>query len=292
MIKLKSLLNQQPIHECVIARMPLDGNTILAKNRDRMYAPELEVVHELVNGVEVVYMHDVLTDWSEGMNSNGIGVLNASLSVAFDEAEGDLAKDKAKKGKSGKPSYDGLKIRKALSASKLSQAVRSIISYRGEDRKDVGVKGMTIVSSAKFGFVIEMTSKHLPIITRIGKDETVTRTNHGHAYSDAGYTGGLKKASSKSREDISLQTLKGVEDSDEVLDTLSKQHVTDKFMNPYRRDNTFDISTSSQLLMDLTNLKFEFRHDSDNSTFKGLINKLPKGYTPKIAVVIANTTDI
>ena len=290
MIKLKSLLKS--LEECVIARMHIDGKTILAKNRDRMYAPELEVKHELVNGVEVVYMHDVLTDWSEGMNSNGIGVLNASLSVVFDEAEGDLAKEKAKKGKSGKPSYDGLKIRKALSTSKLSQAMRSVISYRGEDLKDVGVKGMTIVSSAKFGFIIEMTSKHLPIITKIKPEEIVTRTNHGHAYPDAGYTGGLKKHSSTSREALAYNALQQVTSEKEVLDAMSKQHVTDKFMNPYRRSNSFDISTSSQVLMDLTNLMFEFRHDHSNSEFKGYHNRLPKGYNPKIKVVIKNTTDL
>jgi hypothetical protein len=73
---------------------------------------------------------------------------------------------------------------------------------------------------------------------------------------------------------------------------MSKQHVTDKFMNPYRRSNSFNISTSSQLLMDLTNLTFEFRHDAGNSSFKGYDNRLPKGYTPKIKVIIANTTDI
>tara|TARA_R110000765_G_scaffold68552_6_gene132569 strand:- start:7078 stop:7950 length:873 start_codon:yes stop_codon:yes gene_type:complete len=290
MIKLKSILGS--LEECVIARMNVDGNIILAKNRDRMYAPELEVIHELVNGVEMVYMHDVLTDWSEGMNSNGIGVLNASLSVVFDEKEGDLAKDKVEKGKSGKPSYDGLKIRTALSNLKLSKAMRSIIHFRGEDKRDVGVKGMTIISNPRMSFVIEMTSKHLPVITRVKPEETITRTNHGMSYPDAGYSGGLKRASSNSRMDISKKKLVAIDSTDEVLDTLSKQHVSDKFMNPYRRSNSFDIATSSQLLMDLTNLKFEFRHDAGNSVFKGYINRLPKNYDPKIKVVIENTTDL
>mgnify|MGYP006406085661 FL=1 len=62
-------------------------------------------------------------------------------------------------------------------------------------------------------------------------------------------------------------------------------------MNPYRRDNSFGFTTSSQVMMDLSNLKFEFRHDAGNSTFKGLVNKLPQGYEPKIKVVIETTTD-
>ena len=207
MIKLSRLL-YEPIEECVIARLTIDGNIILAKNRDRMYAPDLEVIHEIVGGIEIVYMRDTLTDWSEGLNEKGIGVVNASLMVGFDEKEGDLAKDKAKKGSKGKPSYDGQKIRTALSKSKLSQAMRSVISYRGEDENDVGVKGMTIVSNAKHSFVVEMTSKHLPTIKRVGADELVTRTNHGIAYPDTGYTGGIKRHSSVERQQTSYDVLK------------------------------------------------------------------------------------
>ncbi len=289
MIKLRNILNS--LEECVIARCSIKGNVILAKNRDRMYAPDLEVVHEVVNGVEVVYMRDVLTDWSEGMNEKGIGVVNASLMVGFDEKEGDLAKDKAKKGKNGKPSYDGLKIRKALEQTKLSQSIRSIINFRGDDEDDVGVKGLTIVSNPKHSFVVEMTTKHLPIIKRVDSDEIVTRTNHGVEYPDTGYTGGLKRKSSLSRQQIAYNALSDLSSQEEVLDALSKQHDSDKWMNPYRRENSFGFTTSSQVMMDLNNLKFEFRHDAGNSTFKGLVNKLPQGYEPKIEVVINTTTD-
>ena len=256
-----------------------------------MYAPDLEVIHEIVGGIEIVYMRDTLTDWSEGLNEKGIGVVNASLMVGFDEKEGDLAKDKAKKGSKGKPSYDGQKIRTALSKGKLSQAMRSVISYRGEDENDVGVKGMTIVSNAKHSFVVEMTSKHLPTIKRVGADELVTRTNHGIAYPDTGYTGGIKRHSSVERQQTSYDVLKNLSSKEHVLDALSKQHKSDKFMNPYRRDNAHNFTTSSQIMMDLANLKFEFRHDAGNSTFKGLVNKLPQGYEPKIEVVITTTTD-
>ena len=289
MISLAGLLKS--INECVISRTFVDGCVVLAKNRDRMYSPELEVIHELVNGIEVVYMHDILTDWSEGMNSNGSGIVNASLSVVFDEKEGDLARSHASKGKSSKPSYDGLKIRKALSCKKLSETIRSIISYKGEDYKDVGVKGMTMVANPKNSFVIEMTSKHLPSISRIQADETAVRTNHGVEYPDAGYGEGIKRTSSKSRRAIAVNALGAIASPDEVLDTLSKQHTTDKFMNPYRRDNSYNISTSSQVLLNLTDLKFEFRYDAGESTFKGFVNKLPKGYEPKIQVKITTTVD-
>ena len=98
MIKLKNLLTSfkktSTIDECVIAKLSVGGKSILAKNRDRGYQAQVEVIHELLDGVEVVYLHDKLTDWSEGLNEFGIGIANSSLSVAFDEKEGDLAKDK------------------------------------------------------------------------------------------------------------------------------------------------------------------------------------------------------
>ena len=290
MIKLANLLPQS-LYECVVARVSLDGSVMLAKNRDRAYAPELEVVHEIVNDVEVVYMRDTITDWSEGMNSNGIGIVNASLAVNFDEKEGELAKDKAEKGKTTRPSYDGEKIRTALAKPKLSEAVRSILSFAGQDKKDIGVKGMTIVANHKHSFVIEMTSQHLPIVKKIQGDKPTVRTNHGVAYPDTGYTGGVKRASSMSRQQLAANALSGVVSRKDVLDALSVQRTSDKFMNPYRRNNSYDMTTSSQVLMDLGGLRFEFRHDSENSSFKGYINNLPKGYDPKINVIIETTTN-
>ena len=87
----------------MIATIHLNGETFLAKNRDRKYNPNIEIIHELINGTEVMFIHDTLTDWSEGMNEYGIGIVNASLMVDFDEFEGDIAKgdkDKDKKEKS------------------------------------------------------------------------------------------------------------------------------------------------------------------------------------------------
>ena len=51
---------------------------MIGKNRDRNYTPKLKVVREISgNGIEVCYVQDQDTDWSEGMNSNGIGLVNS-----------------------------------------------------------------------------------------------------------------------------------------------------------------------------------------------------------------------
>lgn len=284
-----SLTTESKLNECVVARIKVEGKTILAKNRDRGYKAQIEVVHELIEGVEVVYLHDKLTDWSEGMNEFGVGIVNASLQVDFDEKEGDLAKANLDKGKAPKVSHDGLKIRTALSKKKLSQSIQSVVSFVGEDDKDVGVKGQTIIANSKYAFVVEMTSKHLPVIDRIDNETVTVRTNHGIEYPDTGYTKGVKRDSSLSRKKIAEKELSKVTKPNEVLDTLSKEHTDDKFMNPYRRKNKFDMETTSQVMYNLNDLEFHLRWDVDHSEYKGLINRLPKGYKPKIKIFISET---
>jgi len=279
----------ESLDECVIAKIDVDGKRLLAKNRDRAYKAPVEIIHELIDGVEVVYIHDALTDWSEGLNEFGIGLVNASLMVDFDEKEGKLAKEKEDKGKKVNPSFDGLKIRTALSKKKLSEAIRSIVTFKGEDKTDVGVKGMTIVSNPKYTFLIEMTSKHLPVINRINNGETVVRTNHGIAYPDTGYTSGVKRTSSESRMAIAKEKLSNVTEPGDVLSTLSAQYTQDNFLNPYRRQNKHNMVTTSQVMFNLSDLELHLKWDIDFSEYKGYINKLPKNYNPKIKVFVGKT---
>ena len=99
---------------CVIASMYLDGQSILIKNRDRKYKAEIEIIHELRDRVEVLYIHDLGTDWSEGLNEYGIGITNATLMVNQDEREGVVVKKRR-----NSVSYDGAKIRHALSLTNI-----------------------------------------------------------------------------------------------------------------------------------------------------------------------------
>jgi hypothetical protein len=279
------------LDECVVAAIKIDGDRILAKNRDRAYDPTVKIIHELIDDIECCYLYDEITDYSEGMNEYGIGIVNASLMVAEDEAQGLMPPDADKDKKKGpSPSYDGMKIRHALAHRKLSEAVRAITSYKGEDPKEVGVKGETIVSSPNYTFVIELTSKHLPVITKMKPDTKVlVRTNHGIYYKDAGYTSGPKRASSISRREIAETELEDVTSEDQILPILSKSITDDNYNNPYRTDNKYGMNTTSQLKMNLTELTFELEYDDEHSKFAGYENKLPKGYEPKIKVKFGET---
>ena len=182
MIKLKNILfsPKSILRECIITHSILGDKVLLAKNRDRAYDAKVSVVRELIGDIELVYILDDDTDWSEGMNSSGIGIVNSALMVNADEKEKKIIKHK------GKVSEDGLKIRKALSYPTIKEAVRSLVKFSGEDKLDIGVKGHTFVANPRSAISIEMTSKHSPVMKRMDRSLNHVRTNHGYEYKDSG----------------------------------------------------------------------------------------------------------
>ena len=121
---LKFRIPKKQVSECVAFSKKFGDDVVLGKNRDRNYTPELKVVREMSgNGIELCYMVDQDTDWSEGMNSNGIGLVNSALFVKRDEKDF----DKSKKEKA--PSKDGIRIRHALSKDTLTEVVKSLVNF-------------------------------------------------------------------------------------------------------------------------------------------------------------------
>jgi hypothetical protein len=275
------------VNECIITHSILDKKVIMAKNRDRAYTAKVKVVRELVGQIEIVYILDDDTDWSEGMNSKGIGIINSALMVDADEKE----KKKIKKG--GKPSEDGLKIRRALMYPKLSETIKSIIKFTGKDKADVGVKGHTFVASKAKSFAIEMTSEQGPAIKELDRRLGHVRTNHGYEYGNAGYTSGQSKTSSHTRWDIAQKVLQKAKKPTDVLDGLSGYYPVNMKNNPYRNIDKVKnktkkdvLSTTGQLMMNLTDLEFLVRMDSDKSEWLGIEDRTPDYYNPKIKIKV------
>ena len=268
--------------ECIETTLKLDGKVFAAKNRDRAYKPELEVVHEVVNGTEIAYLRDVLTDWSEGLNEHGIGILNTALRVDYDEAEG----RKIQKG--ARPSKDGARIRHALTMKTIEDAVKSVTDYQG------GVKGHTIIVSNDTIYTVELTSKHKPVVTKHKAGTFLVRTNHGEKYTDAGYTPEKYPEdyeSSVERHDDAVEALRKVRRPEEVLQALRNQpHAPKSNLNMFR--DTDKLFTSSQVLLNVTDLVLELDWMSTKvEKMHGVTDKLPKGYTPKITIDIQKLTD-
>lgn len=262
------------INECIIVRKKLGDTVVMAKNRDRMYKPELEVVHEIINGVEVVYLHDVLTDWSEGINEFGVGILNTALMVGYDEKEKQLVK------KTGKKSKDGIKIREALGQKSMGDSLKVASKFMG------GIKGHTFISTENKFISIETTSKHNPKFTIHDKDNTAVRTNHGHDHWDAGYTQGPDYLSSKVRKSTAEKVAAKVDEPNDILSNLRKDlFKQDSNLNMTRK--TEKMFTSSQVMLNLSDLIFELNYFTDKvDKFHGVKTNLPKGYEPKIKIEI------
>jgi hypothetical protein len=263
--------------ECIIVSKEINDKFILAKNRDRAYKPKLEVVHTLIDGVEVAYLHDITTDWSEGMNQFGIGLVNSALMVGHDEAEKKIVK------KQGKPSKDGARIREVLSKSNIRDAVKVSVGKNGNNS---GVKGHTFISSPKYMISIEQTSKHKPHLTLQNIEHPIVRTNHGHVFSDAGYTDGMNYKSSTIRKISAEKSIDKVTDWNEIAPTMRKQFYKPDSQLNMRRD-TNKMFTSSQTVMNLTDRILQITYFVDKvEVFEGIKTDLPNGYTPKIKIQI------
>lgn len=284
------------LNECVIATKVFGKDRVLIKNRDRNYKPKLEIVREIVDGMEIVYMHDLDTDWSEGMNEKGIGIINSALAVSDDERDKKMAK-------SGKKSFDGAKIRKALSMKTLRDAVKSVLTFEGESDpeksplksktgKPTALNGHTIVASSKSAFHVESTSDKTPVVVKLNKKGFV-ETNHGDEISEVGYTEKSHPKdfkSSVSREKIAKKIMTSAKTPEEALEDLSKKQKGVKgYLNPYRYDYKF--FTGSQIMLNLDKKEFTLAIDPEICDFKGIIDKTPKNHKEKIKIIVIDRSD-
>jgi hypothetical protein len=207
------------------------------KQRDRNYTPKL--TSENIpgrNGGDVTLYVDEMTGYREGLNSDSVGILSASLKVADDEKEIEKSSDKH--------SGDGDRIEKALSKGNLKDAVKTCIKEK--------LTGNTIIFDKDRLFLLEACTKPCREgekeegeyefkLKEIPKTETVARTNHGVDLSWAGYqnTGEtnerMSRKSSESRLKIARAIVKKAKTPKLMLDLLCKEYSKDSQMNTLRK---------------------------------------------------------
>jgi hypothetical protein len=241
----------------------------------------------MMNGIETVYLHDVRTDYMEGMNSRGIGIINAALLVSEDEKSAGQFWDRQKKKKGS--SNDGPRIARALGFEKLSQCIKSLVGY------DSGLKGHTFVGSPDSLYSIEMTSKHNPVVKKLdpatGFD---VRTNHGEEHSSAGYSPKTQPddyLSSKIRKAAADVALAPIDDYEELMPSLADQAFEpDSNMN--MRRTTANMRSSSQLMMNLDELEFILYLFPDECEYLGIEDRTPKEHDPAINIRVIEYNDV
>ena len=264
---------------CIVAAGVWGGSRCLLKSRDRNYTPTLKVYHEVRDGVEVLYVRDEMTDWLEGLNEYGIGLANAALMVAHDEAEKKIVKTVGKKSK------DGERILKVLEQRTLDEAIETACTFKG------GIKGHTFVSDSKKTVAIEQTSKHDCLVKTVASGKIHVRTNHGIQHPDAGYTEDTEDyVSSVYRRDRAKKVLRSVDRPEGLAPALYRKQKGEGESNSMVR-KTDNMRTSSQLVLDLTKKVVRLYILPGESEFGGVQVDLPKGYEPKIKLKVYEYED-
>lgn len=296
----------QAINECVIVgrKVSIDANGkedssetpsyVLAKNRDRSYDANLSIVHKIENGVEIAILQDTDTLFAEGMNEFGIGIVNASLSLADENIgvagkgkKGD--KDKSKDADKGlisrsKFASDGVKITHALGMTNLEDAIHMCKTWNPKGGTN-GINGNTLVATDDSLYTITSTSVHPAVSSKLDGLDLIVYTNHSDVHSDAGYQPGTKDYKSSSTRKLKAEeNLKDAITPSQIATQMAVQNYGAKSnLNPRR--STDKLKTSSTMVLDLKNKHFHLVLYKDFvKEFKGVINLLPSDYEPKIKI--------
>jgi hypothetical protein len=235
---------------CVIAAKYFpDIGWVGVKQRDRNYVPKLDFQRDTTNGIERLMYTDEMTGYREGLNSNGICILSASLKVTDDEKEIEKS--------SSKHSGDGVRISKALTQPTITRAVKSCL--------DSKLTGNTIIFDKDRLFLIEActkpceegeTSDYTYKLKEIKKDDTVARTNHGIDLKWAGYqpvgdsAEKLSRKSSEARLKIARAIVNKAKTPEQIMDLLTTQFSKDPQMNATRTSSgPKKMRTTAQIMM-------------------------------------------
>ena len=219
---------------------------VAVKNRDRNYIPEISFRTFKTNGLEITYFWDDITQYCEGINSAGIGILSASLMVLDDE------KEITKRIKT--PSKDGERIREALKLTDPRAAAMYLIKN--------GLTGNTLVFNADTMILIEGANNNGKDDYQyraqiIPKHETVVRTNHGIWLPWAGYqrmpqddAETSSRISSESRLLIAKYISNQAQSPMQLIDGLCQEYINEPQLNVFRTaDEDKKMRTTAQLLI-------------------------------------------
>jgi hypothetical protein len=218
------------------------------KNRDRNYIPEISFKTENKDGIEILRFVDNITQYTEGFNSYGIGILSASLMVLDDEKEIEI--------RAKKPSRDGHSIQTALQSKTLIETLAKLIKLK--------LTGNTLVFNKDRLFLLEgywkksgyKNKEYIYEVKEIKKDKYVVRTNHGIFLPDAGYQLNVNRAqdisrlSSESRKLIAEIVTEVTDNPFELLDNLTNDFTHNGQMNAIRTSTEKKkMRTTSQIMI-------------------------------------------
>lgn len=231
----------------VIGKYFSDFGWVGVKNRDRNYIPEISFRKRHHDGIEILYFWDDVTQYCEGMNSQGIAVLSASLMVLDDEKEISQRKKT--------PSVDGGKIKKALTNNNINSVINQLLKDK--------LTGNTLVFDQKNMVLIEgawqKLKKRRDFRYRahvINPKDSVVRTNHGIWLPWAGYqrhnkpAETLSRVSSDSRKLIAEFVTNQARYPEDIIDGLTRNFTGNPQLNALRTTHERKkMRTTSQIMI-------------------------------------------
>ena len=263
---------------CVILYTEIDGKKILLKNRDQLYRPNIEIIHEIINGIEVAYIKDLKTNWMEGLNEYGCGIVHTTYANS-------ILKNK---------------IFDILLSNKHNSDLYNYIKKKYND--GFLFEGNTILIKDNEVFHIENIKNNF-FMEKINKNAVYT--NHGINIKNSGFATGVRGLSSFLRKKLVENELNRNPNLD-LYDDFVKNIINVNYTNinplfhPYRDNNLIQqkykmdkniryVSTTGQLILNLTDKELVYYTDVHNSKLVKYINKLPQNYIPKIKIIIKET---
>jgi len=296
---------------CVILYANINNQHILAKNRDRPYNHNIEIIHEILNGVEVAYIKDTVSGWIEGMNENGDGMVNSTLNNK--DYGNDNNKNINNNNKTNKKNKIFVyktkhnKMYKALGEMTRKKFFNDLLQ-KDKDNHYL-LEGHTLVSFNNKIYHIENDVNNNYTLKNVSKP--VVYSNYGISLPNYGYKTGVKGVSAFLRKQIVKKELNEVENNqdkyknllyDKLASMLNKNYINlDPRFHPYRdikytqkifpelKYKKRQVRTTGQLILNTTKKDFVY-YNNTNTSSKNVkyINKLPKNYAPKIRVIINN----
>ncbi len=256
------------LNECIVGCKTIDGNKVVAKNRDRTYDADAFVLHYVSSGLEYAVIFDPKTKYMEGLNATtGIAIMNVALMNGSDFAAAE--------------SKEGMYIMSALLRAKTPKQAAKMLA-----KDNQGVYGSTIIANEEEVLVLEnVPEKPAKCIKKNVDKYPVVRTNHSEDIPNVGYTSedGDDYISSKTRQAVGEVMFSNADSAVGLLDALNYSVFGHHSSYDATRE-TSGMRTCSQMAIDLKEKDIYFRAIPGHGTLLGVHRFGNQDINPEIQI--------
>jgi len=293
---------------CIVTYTKINGKDIFVKVRDvaniGLKSTNITIYHELINGVETVYYHDLVSNYVEGFDSNGFGFVNTlTLNKISTSKFMSTLKNNYKKTNTTKRFMQ--KKNRLLHSIKGKTKKQSINSLKTKGYYDIVGEALIHTDNGVKHLEVEPYQNHFKVNNQ-PKDLVITniplslinnnkrldnmRYLKPHIYSsrtrkkymDKRLRNIKRKSKNKTTKEV-YNILKNDLLNSKALSNIYKnvilEHNKANVKYPYIQNTLFSI-------MNFDDLDFIILYNNKKVDPPKYVNKLPKDYIPKIRVIL------